>query len=335
MLASSLPIILLLEPLRRNYRNPRPDLSIFALMENFRLKVFRVVADKLNFTQAADTLYLTQPAVTLQIKALEDELCVRLFNRSGARISLTPAGETLLRYAKQIQALSTEAEREIGLLGGEERGRLALGASTTIAQYLLPRLAGEFAAASPRVELSILGANTERIVAALADESIEIGLIEGPAGRSDFKTESFIDDELAVIVPPGHDWLVSTPVPAASLTDAPLILRERGSGTRRVVEDALKRTGIKLRSLRVVMELDSTEAIKSAVEAGLGVGIVSYWALTKERQLGTLGIVQVQDLRMTRQFKFIYRHGPEPDGPAGSFLRFARQYKRTMHKPVS
>jgi len=232
-------------------------------MENFRLKVFRVVAERLNFTQAAEALYLTQPAVTLQIKALEESLGARLFDRTGNHIRLTLAGETLLRYAVEIEAITARAAYEIGLLGGAECGRLAVGASTTIAQYLLPRLVGDFTAANPRVELSILSANTEKVVAALLEERIALGLIEGPSGRSDLKTESLMADEIVTILPASHKWVTpeAAPVKAAALAEAPLIMRERGSGTRHVVEHALKAAGLKLRSLRVVMELDRSNQI--------------------------------------------------------------------------
>lgn len=301
-------------------------------MENFRLKVFRVVAEKLNFTQAAEVLYLTQPAVTLQIKALEETLGTRLFDRVGGHIALTPAGEVLLRYAREIEALTARAEYEVRRLSGEESGKLALGASTTIAQYLLPRLAGDFAAANPRIELSILGTNTEKIVAALVEERIALGLIEGPPGRTDVKVEDFIGDELFPIASLNHEWAApeAPPVKAAQLTSAPLILRERGSGTRHVVEQALKAAGLKLRNLRVVIELDSTEAIKSAVEAGLGIGFVSEWALIKERRLGTLKTFRVEGLSIRRQFQLLYARGPEPVGPAGAFLRFAREHRQRM-----
>lgn len=301
-------------------------------MENFRLKVFRVVAEKLNFTQAAEALYLTQPAVTLQIKALEQSLGTRLFDRVGGHIALTPAGEVLLRYAREIEALTARAEYEVHRLSGEESGKLALGASTTIAQYLLPRLAGDFAAANPRIELSILGANTEHIVAALVEERITLGLIEGPPGRADVKAEDFINDELFPIASVNHEWAApeALHIKAAQLASAPLILRERGSGTRHVVEQALKAAGLKLRNLRVVIELDSTEAIKSAVEAGLGIGFVSQWALIKERRLGTLKTFRVEGLSIRRQFQLLYARGPEPVGPAGAFLRFARERRQRI-----
>ena len=294
-------------------------------MENFRLRVFRTVAELLNFTQAAEALHLTQPAVTLQIKSLESSLAARLFDRTGNRVKLTPAGEALLIYAKQIEDLTQKAQAEVAAVNGEQRGRLALGASTTIAQYILPPLVGKFLAGHPRIEPFLYGANTEDVVTALVEKRVDLAFIEGPPHRTDLKTERFLDDEIVVIASPQHAWNAID-----SLQDAPLIMRERGSGTRTVVEIALKKAGLKVSKLHVVMELDSSEAVKSAVEAGLGIGFVSQWALRKERKLGTLAIVSIPKLRITRHLNFLYAQGPEPSGAAGSFLQFAREYGQTL-----
>src|SRR6266404_725975 len=256
-------------------------------MENFRLKVFRTVADTLNFRQAAEALYLTQPAVTLQIKALEEELGVPLFDRTENRVALTEAGRILLTHAKKVEALTAVARQELARLVGEEEGDLSAGASTTIAQYLLPKLIGEFQRSNPKIRLSLLSANTEKIVVGVLDGTLAIGLIEGPSLHRDLGEESFVADEIVVVVPSKHEW-VGHQVEVQQLCKAPLILREKGSGTRRVVEAALKAAGIQMKHTRIIMELDSTEAIKSAVEAGLGVGFVSRRAIQKEVKLDTL-----------------------------------------------
>jgi DNA-binding transcriptional LysR family regulator len=293
-------------------------------MENFRLKVFRTVADTLNFRQAAEALYLTQPAVTLQIKALEEELGVPLFDRTENRVTLTEAGRILLKHAKKVEALTAVARQELARLVGEEEGDLSVGASTTISQYLLPRLIGEFRRSNPKIRLSLLGANTEKIVRGILDGTLAIGLIEGPSLHRDLGEEPFVADEIVVIVPSKHEW-VGQHVEAQQLLKAPLILREKGSGTRRVVEAALKAAGIQMKHARVVMELDSTEAIKSAVEAGLGIGFVSCRAIRKELKLDTLREVPIAKLEIQRIFSIIYPRGPEPRGAAGVFLRFLRE----------
>jgi LysR family transcriptional regulator, transcriptional activator of the cysJI operon len=300
-------------------------------IENFRLKVFRAVAERLNFTQAADALHLTQPAVTLQIKTLESNLEVRLFHRTGVHVSLTDAGEVLLQYVRQIDDLTSKVQMELGQLTGEEGGRLALGASTTIGQYTLPPLIGKFLAAHPRVESFLYGANTEEVVNALTQKPLDLALIEGPSHRADLRTELFMEDEIVIIVHPDNEWVQSgSDVGAKELQHAPLILRERGSGTREVVESALRKAGLSARKLNIAMELDSSEAIKCAVEAGLGVGFVSRWALQKERQLGSLGIVRIPGVRIQRKLNFVYAQGPKPAGIAGSFLQFAREYGKLL-----
>ncbi len=302
-------------------------------MEPIRLRVFRIVAEELSFTRAAERLFLTQPAVTMQIKNLEEEVGLRLFDRTGQRIVLTPAGRILKDYTKRIAALCGDAERDLAALKGETRGRLALGASTTIAQYLLPRLAGEFLAAFPAIQLSIISGNTSDIVTALAEGRIGLGLIEGPAGRSDVKCEPFVEDEIVLVTPAAHEFAAGGELDPAALKLSAIILREHGSGTRQVVEEALKRARLDTRGLKIALELDSTESIKSAITAGLGVGFVSRWALGKEIALGLLRTVPVKGLRIRRHFQFVYLQGPAPGGVEGEFLRFAAAKRADFGEP--
>jgi DNA-binding transcriptional LysR family regulator len=291
-----------------------------AQLENFRLKVFRTVAEHLNFRKAAEHLFLTQPAITLQIKALEDDLGVRLFDRSASHISLTPQGSLLLAYAKKIATLVSEAEQELGAEDGKVSGEFSLGVSTTIAQYVLPRLLGAFLDEHPRVQFSLHSGNTSEIVQLLLDDKLSVGLIEGPARDRSIRTEPFMQDELVLITPPAFE---SDHFSRNQLLASTLLMREHGSGSRRVVEIALQKAGCRLKSFKKVMNLDSTEAIKSAVEAGLGIGFVSRWAISKELELGALKIADVAGIRVTRHFSLISRTGPEPQGPAGAFRTFA------------
>ena len=291
-----------------------------AQLENFRLKVFRAVAAHLNFRKAAEHLFLTQPAVTLQIKALENDLGVRLFDRAAGGISLTRQGLVLLRYANKVANLVSEAERELGAGDDKVSGELPLGVSTTIAQYVLPRLLGAFLDEHPRVQLSLHSGNTSEIVRLLLDGKVSVGLVEGPARDRGVRAEPFMADELVLITPRNYE---SDHVSGSEFVASSLLMREQGSGSRRVVETALERAGFKLKSFNKVMDLDSTEAIKSAVEAGLGVGFVSRWAISKELELGTLKVAQVNGVRVTRHFTLISRTGPEPQGPPGALRRFA------------
>jgi LysR family transcriptional regulator, transcriptional activator of the cysJI operon len=291
-----------------------------AQLENFRLKVFRAVTEHLSFRKAAEHLFLTQPAVTLQIKALENDLGVRLFDRAAGRISLTRQGSVLLRYANKIAALTCQAERELGGADGTVSGELSLGVSTTFAQYVLPRLLGAFLDEHPRVHFTLHSGNTAEIVQLLLNGKVSVGLIEGPARDRSVRTEPFMEDELVLIT--SRDF-PSRQLSHDQLLASTLLMREQGSGSRRVVETALEKAGFKLKSFRRVMDLDSTETIKSAVEAGLGVGFVSRWAISKELQLGTLKTAQVSQLRITRHFTLISRSGPELQGPPGALRTFA------------
>ena len=296
------------------------------VMENPRLKVFRAVAELLSFHRAAEQLGLTQPAVTLHIKALENELSVRLLDRTGNKVSLTPAGRILHRHAVAIAEIVSKAEKEIAEAAGEHAGELHVGASTSIAQYVLPKLLGLFHQKFPRVRLSVVSGNTEEIVDHLLAQKIDIGLIEGPALRRDVKTEPFLADELVLIVPAKHAWTNGPDVTVEDLKNAPLLLREHGSGTRRVLEMALEKVGLKKPFPHVIMQLDSTEAIISSVEAGLGIGFVSRWAVDRRLPLGRIKKARVTGLRIPRNFCLVYPTGPGPRGTPGAFRQFVLEY---------
>ena len=283
----------------------------------------------MSFRKAAEALHLSQPAVSQQIRALEEEAGVRLFDRAGGeghgtQIALTEAGRVLLRYANQAAQIMAEAQRALAELNHDVAGELRLGASTTIAQYLLPRILGAFLRQYPHVRLSVTSGNTEEIAEAVAEQRVMLGIIEGPPMRRDLKTERLVQDEMVLIVNPIHRWAASrSPIRLEELGRVPLLLRERGSGSRRVVERALKQAGLPLKSLNVAMELDSTEAIISGVEAELGAGFVSRWAISKVLRLGTVRVARIRDLRIVRDFSFVCLAGAEAGGTAEAFQRFA------------
>src|ERR1700744_205446 len=212
-------------------------------MENFRLRVFRAVAQHLNFRIAAEELFLTQSAVTEQIKALESEMDVPLFDRAAGRVSLTPAGAALLPFADRLAALAAEAREAVAAVNGASAGRLALGASQTIGQYLLPRLIAGFLQENPKIEITVLGGNTQTILEALADHRVQLCLIEGPAMRRDVHVESFMEDHMVCVVPAGHEW-ADEEVNVKELQQATLVGRELGSGSRRIVEQAFEEAGL-------------------------------------------------------------------------------------------
>lgn len=291
-----------------------------AQLENFRLKVFRAVADRLSFHKAAEDLFVTQPAVTLQIKALESDLGMRLFDRSGSRIALTRQGSVLLSYANKIAKLVAEAEGELGTSEGHVSGDLLLGVSTTIAQYVLPRLLRAFLEEHPRVQFSLHSGNTDQIVQYLLDGKVSIGLIEGPSRERGVHVEPFMEDEMVLIASPNFE---SNHLSRSEFVGVSLLMREHGSGSRRVVEKSLEKAGFRLKSFKKVIDVDSTEAIKSAVEVGLGVGFVSRSAIANELELDKLKVTQVDGVKITRHFALITPTGPEPYGPAAAFRTFA------------
>jgi DNA-binding transcriptional LysR family regulator len=305
-------------------------------MENFRLKVFRAVASHLNFSRAAEELLLTQPAVTQQIKALEDEYGVSLFDRSGGRIALTSAGRALLPYATRLKEISDEAQIAVANASGTLGGQLSLGASQTIGQYLLPALVAGFLRENPRVSVSARSGNTDAILEALVEHTIQLALVEGPALRKDVHIEPFMEDHMVLVVPASHEW-ADHDVDLASIKDAPLLMREFGSGSRRVIEKALVQAGLSKKDLKTRMELDSTEGLLSAVESGLGVTFVSHWAVRNQLALGTLKLARVRGLKLSRMFSIAYPVGPEPAGNASSFraFLFARALELMPRKTAS
>jgi DNA-binding transcriptional LysR family regulator len=291
------------------------------MIENFRLRVFRVVAHHLNFSRAAEELLLTQPAVTQQVKALEEEFGVPLFDRGGGHISLTPGGEALLPFADKMKTLSEEAAAAVAGAYGQQAGELALGASQTIGQYLLPRLAAGFMHMHPKVHIVARSGNSDAMLEALVAREIHLALIEGPEQRQDVRIEPFMEDHMVLVVPASHEW-ASHEITISDLATQPLLMREFGSGSRRVIEQALAAAGLKAKELKVSMELDSTEGLLSAVEAGLGVTFVSRWAVRNHIAVGTLKLARVNGLRLSRKFSMAYMAGPEPSGSVGEFRRF-------------
>jgi DNA-binding transcriptional LysR family regulator len=288
------------------------------MIENFRMHVFRIVAKHLNFSRAAEELLLTQPAVTQQIRALEDELGVSLFDRGGGRIQLTPGGHALLPFADKMKVLSEEALAAVAAAYQEQAGELALGASQTIAQYLLPSWIATFGKSHPKVHVTALSGNTDAMLEALIAGRIQLALIEGPEQRKDVHIEPFMQDHMVLVVPAGHEWAGQQVTPAM-FKGEPLLMREFGSGSRRVVEQALSATGLKAKDLKISMEFDSTEGLLSAVEAGLGVTFVSRWAVRNQLALGTLKLVHVSDLKLARWFSLARPSGPEPTGNVEAF----------------
>lgn len=302
-------------------------------MADRRLQVFHSVAKHLSFTKAAEQLFMTQPAVTFQVKQLEEHFNTRLFERKRGRIALTPAGLLVLGYAEKILALSNEMDTRVGELTGEVSGVLALGASMTIAEFILPRILGEFKALHPQVQTHMTVANSEIIENRVAELSLDVGLVESPSHLPTVTTEICCDDELVVICAPGHRLAGHRGVTPQDVQAEPLVSRESGSGTREFTDNYFRDHGVAPDELNMVMELGSPEAIKGVVETGLGVGIMSRATVTKELRLGTLVAVALMP-PLIRKLSVLTPHEKFRSRLVTAFVEFALERMRQMARDV-
>ncbi|MBS1157950.1 MAG: regulatory protein, LysR:LysR, substrate-binding protein [Proteobacteria bacterium] len=292
-------------------------------MADRRLQVFHAVAKHLSFTKAADALFMTQPAVTFQIKQLEEQYSTRLFERRHGGISLTPSGELVLGYAERILALSEELETRLLEMTGEMRGPLLVGASTTIAEFMLPRILGEFNALYPQVRARLVVANSESIESRVAEHTLDVGLIEAPAKLPGLACQICCDDELQVICAPDYPLAKLQSVQPKALVDYEYISREPGSGTREVIDAYFRANQVPVESLKLQMELGSPEALKGVVSTGLGFAIVSRAVVAKETQLGALAAIPLNP-PLTRSLYLVHPQDRFRSRLAGTFIEFAK-----------
>lgn len=294
-------------------------------MSDRRLQVFHTVAGVLNFTRAAEILHMTQPAVTHQIRQLEADFNTRLFDRVNNKISLTPAGIQVLDYASRILSLYDDMHESVKELTGDRSGLLTLGASTTIAEYMLPDLLGGFRREFPDVQVRLRVANTDAIVALVAESSIDLGIVEGAVQKQHLVVEDWQQDELLVIVPNDHPLAKKASVVPADLTRYPFVQREDGSGTRSVINAYLTKHGLHEDQLQQPFELGSTEAIKGAVQAGMGISIVSEATVKKELKMGLL-VAKTLSPELRRPFFFVRQRQQFQFRLMEELYDFARQY---------
>ena len=294
-------------------------------MLDFRLKVFQSVAHNLSFTKASNELFITQPAISKHIKELESEYEVKLFNRIGNKISLTTAGEILLAYTDRIVSLHNEIKFELSQLNGNPEGALRIGASSTISQYVIPAVLAKFNKRFPEIKLSLINGNTETIEKRLLKNEIEIGIVEGKPSNSDIRYSPFLNDELLVFTSV-QNTIVPNSVTNDEFLRLPLVLRERGSGTLEIIEKNLHQSQVSPKQLNVLLFMGSTEAIKSFIKTGNGVGIVSRFAIEQELSNHLFRLINTSGLKFNRQFYFISPQGPEPVGLVKLFLNFVQQH---------
>jgi DNA-binding transcriptional LysR family regulator len=293
-------------------------------MADRRLQVFHAVAKHLSFTKAADALFMTQPAVTFQIKQLEEHFNTRLFDRTQGRIALTPAGVMALDYAERILALSAELDARLKDISGEEAGPLLIGASTTIAEFLLPRVLGEFKARHPAVVPRLFVGNSEAVQERVAERTLDLGFIEGDSHLASLVTDVCCEDELQVVCAPTHPLAARKSATPTALTEHAYIGREVGSGTREVIHHYLQKAGLSHDSLQLVMEASSPEALKGLVATGLGFAIMSRATVAMEVRLGVLVCIPLFP-PLIRHLSVVYPRERIHSRLVNAFMQFATE----------
>lgn len=291
-------------------------------MFDFRLRVFDTVARRLNFTKAARELNISQPAVTKHIKELESHFGNALFDRNGNRIALTRSGEVLLNYTDRLFAVYREMEFGMANLNRESKGVLRLGASTTIAQYVLPIVLARFHQKFPLIRVSLTVGNTEAVERLLSSKKIDLGIIEGASKNKRFRYTRFLKDEIALTLRNGHPLAKRNAIKPEELKKIPLLLREPGSGTLETIAFALKPLGLKLDALTTEMQLDSTESIKSYLLHSDCAAFLSVHSVLRELENRSLAIIDVKGLEIGRYFHFIGAQG-QAAATADLFMEFA------------
>lgn len=290
-----------------------------------QLHIFYTVAERGSFSAAAQALYMTQPAVTMQVQALEEYCGTKLFMRSTKKIELTEAGAVLLPHAKKCIELFRETDEAMASYTSSLKGKLLLGASLTVSETILPRWLGPFGREYPDIQISLKVMNTAQLVEEIETHQLNFAIVEAPVKHPDMVVEAVMEDELMLIVPSNHPLSLLDKISFNDVVPYPFIMREQGSGTRKVMEDIISSNGYDASDLKIIMELGSTGAIKSAVEAGLGVSILSKTAVKHEVALGLVKCLPIEGMVFKRQFFSVHLSSALLPMPAVTFLKFLRE----------
>ncbi|RDB06671.1 LysR substrate-binding domain-containing protein [Runella aurantiaca] len=296
-------------------------------MLSIRHQIFIQVALHLSFSKASEILFISQPAVSKHIKNLEYEYKMALFERKGTQISLTPAGEVLLKNLLQAKEIQENLVFEMSALQNEAdaNGQLRLGASTTVALYVLPKILSAFHRAYPNIEISLMNRNSTNILKALIGRDIDLGIIEGNKSYSEVEYSPFLVDEIIPICSSLSDWKNQSPLPIQKLKEVPIVLREYGSGTLATLTQSLLKHDIRITDLKVKVRLGGTEALKNFLLQDTGLGFLPERSVKKELETGELYRVEIAGLKMERDFSFIQRQGEDNHKLRTIFRRFAQQ----------
>lgn len=266
------------------------------------LEIFTKLAENKSFSQTAEELHLTQPTVSFQIRSLEKYYGVKLLERTTRELSLTTEGKILNEYAKKIIGLNRQAEEALNEVSGLKRGELILGASTIPGEYILPKRLKSFQRKFPKIKIGLKVADTEEIIEEVLEKKLDLGIVGSKLKHHDLIYNEFVEDEIVLIA---QGKTKTKNFTLENLKKEPLLIREKGSGTRKTMLEALAKVNIYPEDLNIIMELGSTEAIKSAVEAGLGISFVSRWAVKEEIKLKKLKILKIPNFVIKRYFYLI------------------------------
>lgn len=276
---------------------------------DFRLRVFKAVAEQLSFTKASKLLYISQPAVTKHIHELEKHYGKPLFNRLGSSITLTLEGEILYEYARKIIELYTQLEQEFVDNDKELPKAINLAASTTITQYILPSLLSKFKAVYPATSITLINQNTEKIESLVLQKKTDLGLSEGTSLNPQLHYDPFIKDEIVLTTHIENNFLKNNEITTDQLKTLPIVIRESGSGTLDIIENSLKQKGLNLHEMNVQIQLGSTESIKNYLLSSNAYAFLSIHSITQELKNHTLKIVEIENFAMERTFQFVSLHG--------------------------
>ncbi len=272
-----------------------------------QFKIFLAIWETKSFSKAAEQVHLTQPTVSAHIKSLEEELGVRLFDRKGREVVPTKAAKRLLPMARQIVRLASQASEEMRRFAGQEGGSLEIGGSNIPGQYILPRLLGRFKQIHPDITIRLQIADTAAVIAAVESSTLELGMVGAVMDKKRLVFLPCFSDELILAVPQGHRLYGRQQVDPAELLEEPFVIRETGSGTRATFEKSLsQQLGIQISRLNIVAEMGSTEAIRQAVKAGVGLAVISGLAIKEDVESGRLHAARIEGLELKRNFYLVW-----------------------------
>jgi DNA-binding transcriptional LysR family regulator len=291
-------------------------------MDLHQIEIFCSLIKFRSFSKAAEALYLTQPTVSGHIKNLEAELGVKLLDRLGKRVVPTEAGEVLFRHGQKLLALRDQARQEIEGTAGNVSGLLKIGGSTIPGAYLLPPFIGAFKKKYPASSIHLYINDTAKTTESVLSGELHLGVVGARTVDPHLETHPFLKDELVVAVPLGHPWARKKEISVNALAGEPFILREKGSGTRRIMEERLERVGVSLADLNPVAIMGSSDAVRQSVKAGLGVSILSIRALQDDMKANHLAVVRIKGVPLERSFSIILLKGKSRSLLCRAFLDF-------------